>query len=122
MQRLSVTWPPLRLRFAPLRVRLICFACTQENGAQRSPQLAQFDANTGCYNRRVLSDAPLTKRQLGALIVAGGVIAALAVLLVDVFRAGAFVGLGPAQLLALGGCALVILLGLSLLPLGDRLA
>lgn len=70
----------------------------------------------------MLFDAPLTKRQLGALIAAGGVIAALAVLLVDILRAGAFDGLGPAQLLALGGCALAIVLGLSLLPLGDRLA
>lgn len=84
--------------------------------------VGEIRCQTGCYNRRVLSDAPLTKRQLGALIVAGGVLAALTVLLVDVFRVGAFVGLGPAQLLALGGCALVIGLGLSLLPLGDRLA
>ncbi|MDW8326387.1 MAG: hypothetical protein RMK99_07460 [Anaerolineales bacterium] len=70
----------------------------------------------------MLSDAPLTKRQLGLLLVAGGLIAALTVLLVDVLRASAFAGLGPAQLLALGVCALIILLGLSLLPLGDRLA
>jgi len=68
----------------------------------------------------VLPAGPLTKRQLGWLVIAGGTIAALGVLLVDVFRAGAFAGLGPAQWQALGGCALVIVFGLSLLPLGDR--
>ncbi len=80
----------------------------------------QFDAKAGCYNRRVLPEAPLTKRQLGVLLIAGSGIAALAVLLVDIFRVGAFSGFGPAQLLAFGGCALIGLIGLSLLPLGDR--
>jgi hypothetical protein len=84
------------------------------------PQFAKFDAKAECYNRRVFPEGPLTKRQLGWLVITGGALAALGVLLVDVLRAGAFAGLGPAQLQALGGCALVIVLGLSLLPLGDR--
>ena len=70
----------------------------------------------------MLTDSPLTKRQLGWLLIAAGVVAAIAVVAVDAFGAGAFTGLGPAQWLALGGCGLVILFGLSLLPLGDRLA
>jgi hypothetical protein len=65
-------------------------------------------------------DPPLTKRQLGTLISALGGLGALAVLLSDWAGAGAFQGFGPAQWQALGGAALVILLGLSLLPLGHR--
>ena len=65
-------------------------------------------------------DPPLTKRQLGLLIVAAGVLAALASLAVDLFGAGQFRGLGPTQLKAVGASVLVILLGLSFLPSGSR--
>ncbi|MGQ0605205.1 MAG: hypothetical protein ACT4QE_26305 [Anaerolineales bacterium] len=70
----------------------------------------------------MFSDRPLTKRQLGWLIIATGLVAAASVVLADAFGAGRFSGLGPAQWQALGGCALVVVLGLSLVPLGDRLA
>lgn len=67
-------------------------------------------------------DPPLTKRQLGWLITAVGGLAALAVVGVDVLGAGRFAGLGPTQWQALAACALVMGVGLSLVPLGDRLA
>jgi hypothetical protein len=65
-------------------------------------------------------DPPLTKRQLGWIITTLGGLAALALLLSDLINPGQFNGLGSAQWLALGGAALVILIGLSLLPLGNR--
>lgn len=75
-----------------------------------------------CYNRAMFlwDDPPLTKRQLGWLISALGGLGAVVILLSDWVGAGAFDGLGPAQWSALAGAALVILLGLSLLPLGHR--
>lgn len=65
-------------------------------------------------------DPPLTKRQLGVLIGLAGLAAAAVSLLADRLGAGAWQGLGPAQWQALGGAALLIGLGLSLWPLGDR--
>lgn len=62
----------------------------------------------------------VTKKQLGWLFVAAGVLGATAVLLVDVLEAGNYAGIGPAQRLALVGAGALVLLGLSLLPLGDR--
>lgn len=64
--------------------------------------------------------AGLTKRQLGLLLVVMGVGAAGLLLAVDLLGAGRFTGIGPAQRLALGGAGLLALVGLSLLPLGDR--
>jgi hypothetical protein len=43
-----------------------------------------------------------------------------AVLAVDVVDAGKWSGIGPAQLLAARVALLVFLIGLSLVPLGDR--
>lgn len=68
----------------------------------------------------MLPDPPLTKRQLGWLIILLGALAALAVAALDMLNAGRFSGLGPLQLQALGGCALLMLFGVSLLPLGHR--
>jgi hypothetical protein len=65
-------------------------------------------------------DAPLTKRQLGWLVLSAGALLMLASLAADFLGAGRFAGLGPAQLQALGAGALLILFGLTLLPLGDR--
>ncbi len=62
----------------------------------------------------------VTKRQLGMLLVGSGIIGAVAILAVDVIGAGDFQGLGPAQRLALLGAGIVVLVGLSLLPLGDK--
>ena len=68
----------------------------------------------------MLSDRPLTKRQLGWLLVAAGLAAAVIILAADLVGAGQFGGLGPAQQQALLAGGALILFGLSLLPLGDR--
>ena len=63
---------------------------------------------------------PLSKRQLGLLLIAAGVAGILAVLAVDVLDAGREGEIGPTQRLALGGMIFVALVGLTLLPFGDR--
>lgn len=66
------------------------------------------------------SDPPLTKRQLGWLILLAGMVIIVGSLGVDLIGAGQFTGLGPAQKQAiLGGIALA-LFGLTLFPLGHR--
>ena len=66
------------------------------------------------------ADPPLTKRQLGLLIVAGGVLLAAVTLSADLLGAGRFGGLGPAQRQALAAAGLAIALGITLVPLGQR--
>jgi len=56
------------------------------------------------------------------LFVLGGAGLALATLGVDLIGAGKFNGLGPAQRQALLASGALILFGLTLLPLGNRLA
>ena len=68
----------------------------------------------------MIPDPPLTKRQLGWLIVLGGASLAAVTLAANLFGLGHFNGLGPAKQLALAGAAAVVVFGLSLLPLGDR--
>ncbi len=68
----------------------------------------------------MLSDAPLTKRQLGWLMLAAGAALAVLTLAADLVGAGRFNGLGPAQQPALGLGLLLLLFGVTLLPLGDR--
>ena len=65
-------------------------------------------------------ERPLSKRQLGLLLALAGCAGSIAVLAIDILDAGREGGLGPAQSLALGGTLLILLVGLSLLPLGDR--
>jgi hypothetical protein len=62
----------------------------------------------------------MTKRQLGFLFILLGGVAGLGIIAVDLLGAGNFQGIGPAQRLALSAAGLMILVGLSLLPLGDR--
>ena len=63
---------------------------------------------------------PLTKRQLGWLFIAAGAASAIITFAVDLFGAGQFNGLGPAQRQALMASGALFLFGLSLLPLGNR--
>jgi hypothetical protein len=66
-------------------------------------------------------DKPITKRQLGWLAVAGGILAVVAVFVYD--RLGTSDpqgGFGPMQTLALVGAFVAILIGISLIPLGDH--
>lgn len=62
----------------------------------------------------------VTKRQLGILFVALGLGAAAGMFVIDWLGAGQFQGIGPAQQRALGAAGAAVLLGLSLIPLGDR--
>ena len=62
----------------------------------------------------------VTKRQLGVLFIVLGVGAAVAMLAADLLGAGQFQGIGPAQRRALLAAGAAVLLGLSLLPLGNR--
>ncbi len=62
----------------------------------------------------------VTKRQLGLLFILLGIGAAAAMFAIDILGAGQFQGIGPAQRRALLAAAVAVLVGLSLLPLGDR--
>ena len=72
------------------------------------------------YNPAVLHDPPLTKRQLGLVIIAGGVTLAVVTGAVNLFGLGHFNGFGPAKQLALLGAGAIVMFGLSLVPLGNR--
>ncbi|MDX1617109.1 MAG: hypothetical protein R3300_22580 [Candidatus Promineifilaceae bacterium] len=62
----------------------------------------------------------ITKRQLGIILIAAAMVGSVAIIAVDWLNAGQFSGIGPFQRLALGGAGVVFLIGLTLLPLGDR--
>lgn len=62
----------------------------------------------------------VTKRQLGLIFILLGVGAAAAMFAIDFLGAGQFQGIGPAQRRVLLVAALAAVVGLSLLPLGDR--
>jgi len=62
----------------------------------------------------------ITKRMVGIALVVAGVIGLAAVAAVDLLGAGKWNGLGPAQRQAMVACAFASLVGLSLVPLGDR--
>lgn len=62
----------------------------------------------------------VTKRQLGLLFILLGIGAAVAIFGMDILGAGQFQGIGPAQRRALLAAGAAVLVGLSLLPLGDR--
>jgi len=62
----------------------------------------------------------VTKRQLGLLFISLGLGAAVTMFAIDILGAGQFRGIGPAQRQALLVSALAVVMGLSLLPLGNR--
>lgn len=62
----------------------------------------------------------VTKRQLGLIFILLGVGAAVALFAIDIFGAGQFQGIGPAQRRALLVAGLAVLIGLTLLPLGNK--
>jgi hypothetical protein len=70
----------------------------------------------------VMFNKSLTKRQLGLLLIVGGVLGFLAIIAVDVIDIGREGGIGPAQRIALGLAILVALIGLTLLPIKNTLA
>ncbi|HEX2908596.1 MAG TPA: hypothetical protein VHO69_17120 [Phototrophicaceae bacterium] len=61
-----------------------------------------------------------TKRHLGLILLVGGVLGFIGILGIDLLDVGREGGIGPAQQLALGLCVVAALLGLTLIPLGNR--
>ncbi|HIE53739.1 MAG TPA: hypothetical protein EYP90_00925 [Chromatiaceae bacterium] len=62
----------------------------------------------------------MTKRQLGILFILVGTGAALASFALDLLGGGQFGGIGPAQQKALLAAGFVVLVGVTLLPLGGK--
>lgn len=62
----------------------------------------------------------VTKRHLGILLLVVGTSTIIVTLAIDWIGAGEFSGIGPLQRYALLGGALVTLIGISLIPLGNR--
>ncbi len=62
----------------------------------------------------------ISKRQLGIGMTAIGALGFAGILSVDLIDAGRQGGIGPAQSLALLVMAVLIIVGLSLIPLGDK--
>ncbi len=65
------------------------------------------------------NDFTLTKRHVGLLLFATGALGFAAILVMDALNMGREGGIGPAQTAALVVLALLALLGLTLIPLGD---
>jgi hypothetical protein len=65
------------------------------------------------------TDFTFSKRLLGAVLLALGLLAAGGIIAVDLLDVGREGGIGPAQQLALVVSASLVLLGASLIPLGN---
>ena len=61
----------------------------------------------------------LTKRQLGILLLAGGLVGFAGIIAIDLVDVGREGGIGPAQTIALGLMLALALVGLTLIPLKD---
>ncbi len=61
----------------------------------------------------------LTKRQLGLLLLIGGIVGFSGIIAIDLIDVGREGGIGPAQQIALGLTTALALIGLTLLPLKD---
>ena len=62
----------------------------------------------------------ITKRQLGLFLAFFGFLLTLGIFAVEWFEAGDFQGIGPLQRIALIITLAILLLGITLIPLGDR--
>ncbi len=63
---------------------------------------------------------PITKRLLGIIFILVGGGAIVGSLLMDLLGGGQFSGIGPAQQKAMLAAGVVIVVGITLLPLGDK--
>jgi hypothetical protein len=68
--------------------------------------------------RMLYADFTFTKRQIGWLLLIGGILAFLGIIAIDLLDVGREGGIGPAQQIALVISAATALLGLTLIPLG----
>lgn len=66
------------------------------------------------------NDFLITKRLLGIGFVLAGVGAIVGMFAIDLLGAGQFQGIGPAQRQAMWAAGAAIVLGLTLIPLGDK--
>ncbi len=64
-------------------------------------------------------DYTVTKRQLGFAFVAIGIAGIAGVLAIDILQVGREGGIGPAQAFALFVLVALLIVGLTLIPLGD---
>lgn len=62
----------------------------------------------------------MTKKQVGLVLIGLGISGILGMFAMDFIGAGQFQGIGPAQRLAMMGAGIIIIIGLTLLPLGDK--
>lgn len=62
----------------------------------------------------------MTKRQLGLILIFLGIILTLGLFAADLLGASQFSGVGPMQRLALVGSVVLTIVGITLLPFGDR--
>ncbi len=71
--------------------------------------------------RQFLSnDVTVSKRMLGLLMIAVGAAGFAGIIAIDLLDIGREGGIGPAQRIALAGCVALVLVGLTLLPLGRQ--
>ena len=64
-------------------------------------------------------DYKVTKRQLGLAFVAIGIAGIAGVLAIDILQVGREGGIGPAQAFALFVLVALLIVGLTLIPMGD---
>ena len=62
----------------------------------------------------------ITKKQLGIGVALFGLLLAIGILAIDWLGAGEQAGIGPTQRIALIGALALFIMGLTLVPLGDR--
>ncbi|MCP4422117.1 MAG: hypothetical protein GY805_36355 [Chloroflexi bacterium] len=62
----------------------------------------------------------MSKKQLGFLFIGIGSVGIAALFAVDLLRATQFSGIGPIQRLGLLAAGVLVFVGLTLLPLGDK--
>ncbi len=71
---------------------------------------------------RAMFNQPLTKRQLGIVLLIAGIVGFIGVIAIDIIDVGREGGIGPAQQIALGLMLFLALIGLTLLPFKNTLA
>jgi hypothetical protein len=116
-------------RRAPAESLTIMVVCARLNAARPILYVDDWNCSTiefsclGLYLHHagaIVAGHMVTKRQLGLIFILLGLGAAVAMFAVDLLGAGQFQGIGPAQQRALLVAGLAVVVGLTLLPLGDR--
>ncbi|QPC80757.1 hypothetical protein G4Y79_13665 [Phototrophicus methaneseepsis] len=89
-----------------------------------TPAKSNNTSSTSPYTsdiRRFFSrDYTVSKRQLGIVLLVIGVLGFIGILGIDILDVGREGGIGPAQQGALALCAAMAVIGLTLIPLGNK--